>query len=125
MTLAKKQSKFLGGRRIDPKPITGKTKLVDLVDSTFVAYNAARLREACWLFSQKMLEPDVTVGVTLTGALASNVTQEATRPKSFWFRTSCVRSSATNRWPDQAPPFSRKASKRFTGMACPFIASLS
>src|ERR1043166_2382315 len=69
MTLAKKQSKFLGGRRIDPKPITGKTKLVDLVDSTFVAYNAARLREACCLFSQKMLEPDVTVGVTLTGAL--------------------------------------------------------
>jgi deoxyhypusine synthase len=67
--LAKKQSKFLRGRRIDPKPITGDTKLVDLVDNTFLAYNAARLREACWLFSQKMLEPDVTVGVTLTGAL--------------------------------------------------------
>ena len=67
--MAKKQSKFLRGRRIDPKPITSETKLVDLVDSTFVAYNAARLREACWLFTQKMLEPDVTVGVTLTGAL--------------------------------------------------------
>ncbi len=68
-TLAKKQSKFLRGRRIDPKPITSRTKLVELIDSTFVAYNAARLREACWLFTQKMLEPDVTVGVTLTGAL--------------------------------------------------------
>ena len=67
--MAKKQSKFLRGRRIDPTPINDSTKLVDLVDSTFVAYNAARLREACWLFSQKMLEPDVTVGVTLTGAL--------------------------------------------------------
>ena len=67
--MAKKQSKFLRGRRIDPTPINSSTKLVDLVDSTFVAYNAARLREACWLFSQKMLEPDVTVGVTLTGAL--------------------------------------------------------
>jgi deoxyhypusine synthase len=67
--LAKKQSKFLRGRRIDPKPITRSTKLTDLVDSTFVAYNAARLREACWLFTQKMLEPDVTIGVTLTGAL--------------------------------------------------------
>jgi deoxyhypusine synthase len=67
--LAKKQSKFLRGRRIDPKPIAPNTKLVDLIDSTFVAYNAARLREACWLFAQKMLEPDVTVGVTLTGAL--------------------------------------------------------
>jgi len=67
--LAKKQSKFLRGRRIDPTPINDSTQLVDLVDSAFVAYNAARLREACWLFSQKMLEPDVTVGVTLTGAL--------------------------------------------------------
>jgi len=67
--LARKQSKFLRGRLIDPAPITGDTKLVDLVDGAFLAYNAARLREACWLFSQKMLEPDVTVGVTLTGAL--------------------------------------------------------
>jgi deoxyhypusine synthase len=68
-TLAKKQSKFLRGRRIDPKPIVKNTRLVDLIDNTFIAYNAARLREACWLFTQKMLEPDVTVGVTLTGAL--------------------------------------------------------
>lgn len=67
--MAKKQSKFLRGRRIDPKPIAPNTKLVDLIDNTFIAYNAARLREACWLFTQKMLEPDVTVGVTLTGAL--------------------------------------------------------
>src|SRR3954470_3969688 len=67
--MAKQQSKFLKGRRIDPTPIDKSTKLTDLVDSTFVAYNAARLREACWLFTQKMLEPDVTVGVTLTGAL--------------------------------------------------------
>ena len=67
--MAKKQSKFLRGRRIDPKPITRTTKLVDLVDNAFVAYNAARLREACGLFAEKMLEPDVTVGVTLTGAL--------------------------------------------------------
>ena len=67
--MAKKQSKFLRGRRIDPKPIAPNIRLVDLIDNTFVAYNAARLREACWLFTEKMLEPDVTVGVTLTGAL--------------------------------------------------------
>ncbi len=67
--MARKLSKFLSGRRIDPAPITGDTKLVDLVDGAFLAYNAARLREACWLFTQKMLGPDVTVGVTLTGAL--------------------------------------------------------
>ena len=44
-------------------------RLADLVDESFMAYNAARLREACRLFSNKMLEDDVTIGVTLTGAL--------------------------------------------------------
>lgn len=64
-----KKSKFLKGRRIDPTPISAKTSVADLVDDTFLAYNAARLREACRLFTLKMLEPEVTVGVSLTGAL--------------------------------------------------------
>ena len=34
-----------------------------------MAYNAGRLREACHLFTQKMLDEDVTIGVSLTGAL--------------------------------------------------------
>jgi deoxyhypusine synthase len=67
--MAKKKSKFLGGRRIDPAPITSKISITDLVDESFLAYNAARLREACQLFTQKMLEPEVTIGVSLTGAL--------------------------------------------------------
>ncbi|MEJ7708868.1 MAG: deoxyhypusine synthase [Pyrinomonadaceae bacterium] len=67
--MAKKKSKFLGGRAIDPLPITGDVSLADLVDGAFLAYNAARLREACQLFTAKMLEPDVTVGVSITGAL--------------------------------------------------------
>lgn len=67
--MGKKQSKFLQGRPISPAPIRPHTKLVDLIDNAFLAYNAARLREACWLFTRKMLEPEVTVGVTLTGAL--------------------------------------------------------
>src|ERR671933_1823683 len=67
--MAKKKSKYLSGRRIDPRPITGCEALADLVDETFLAYNAARLREACQLFTQKMLEPDVTVGLSITGAL--------------------------------------------------------
>src|SRR5207245_7441923 len=67
--MAKKKSKFLQGRRIDPAPITSKTNLADLVDESFLAYNAARLRESCQLFTQKMLEPEVTVGLSLTGAL--------------------------------------------------------
>jgi deoxyhypusine synthase len=67
--MAKKKSRFLSGKRIDPTPIDKNTALADLVDESFMAYNAARIREACRLFTQKMLEPDVTVGVTLTGAL--------------------------------------------------------
>ena len=60
---------YLRGERIDPTPITGAMTVKALVDGTFQAYNAARLREACHLFTKKMLEPDVTVGLTITGAL--------------------------------------------------------
>src|SRR5712691_9981076 len=67
--MAKHRSKFLHGKRIDPAPITPKTTLADLVDEAFLAYNGARLREACQLFTKKMLEPEVTVGLSLTGAL--------------------------------------------------------
>jgi deoxyhypusine synthase len=61
--------RFLQGRRIDPRPITGTDCVGELIDNAFLAYNAARLREACRLFTEKMLAPDVTVGVSLTGAL--------------------------------------------------------
>jgi deoxyhypusine synthase len=63
------KSRFLRGQRIDPHRIDGKESIVDLIEGTFLAYNAARLREAAQLFTDKMLEPDVTVGLTLTGAL--------------------------------------------------------
>ncbi len=62
-------SDYLAATKINPIPIRNGTKITDLVDSVFEAYNAARLREACHLFVQKMLEPDVTVGVSLAGAL--------------------------------------------------------
>jgi deoxyhypusine synthase len=39
------------------------------VDETFLAYNGARLKEGCQLFVRKMLEPEVTVGMSLSGAL--------------------------------------------------------
>ena len=67
--MAHKRSKFLSGKKIDPAPIHSKTTVAELVDEAFLAYNGARLREACRLFTQKMLEPEVTVGVSLTGAL--------------------------------------------------------
>lgn len=62
-------SRFLRGGKIDPLRITGKENVADLIDGTFLAYNAARLREACQLFTKRMLDADVTVGMTLTGAL--------------------------------------------------------
>jgi deoxyhypusine synthase len=63
------RSKFLRGDRIEPRAITGSESAADLIDNAFLAYNAARLREACGLFTKKMLDADVTVGMTLTGAL--------------------------------------------------------
>jgi deoxyhypusine synthase len=65
----KHKSKFLRGKRIDPAPIAKEISAADLIDESFLAYNAARLREACQLFTRKMLEPEVTVGLSLTGAL--------------------------------------------------------
>jgi deoxyhypusine synthase len=67
--MAKRTSKFLQGRRIDPAPITANTTIAELVDESFRAYNGARLREACQLFAMKMLEPEVTIGMSITGAL--------------------------------------------------------
>ncbi|MEI6634288.1 MAG: deoxyhypusine synthase [Chlamydiota bacterium] len=63
------KSRYLSGKRIMPKGITGKEKLEDLMRETFLAYNSARLMEGCRLYAQKMLEPDVTVGMSLAGAL--------------------------------------------------------
>ena len=63
------KSRFLRGQRIDPRRIDGTETVVELIEGTFLAYNAARLREGAQLFTDKMLEPDVTVGLTLTGAL--------------------------------------------------------
>ncbi|MFN8666258.1 MAG: deoxyhypusine synthase [Gemmatimonadaceae bacterium] len=62
-------SRFLKGGRIDPRKINGKEKVVDLIDGTYLAYNGGRLREACQLFTEKMLDPSVTIGLTMTGAL--------------------------------------------------------
>jgi deoxyhypusine synthase len=60
---------FLKGKNIDPPPIQPGASLVDLIDDTFNAYNAARFREGCQLFSGRMLEDDVIVGVSLSGAM--------------------------------------------------------
>jgi deoxyhypusine synthase len=50
--MTKHKSKFLKGRRIDPAPIEKSMGVADLIDESFLAYNAARLREACQLYTQ-------------------------------------------------------------------------
>jgi deoxyhypusine synthase len=63
------KSRYLSGARIAPEPITGGMLAADLIDGALLSYNGGRLRDGCRLFSERMLEEDVTVGVTLTGAL--------------------------------------------------------
>ena len=69
--MAKKlpSASFLRGPRINPNAITGKETVAELIDNAFLAYNAGRLREACAIFTEKMLAPDVTIGMSLTGAM--------------------------------------------------------
>jgi len=66
--MAHKKS-FLSGQRIYPDPIRGGVTVDRLIDETFLAYNGGRLQKACRLFSEKMLQEDVTVGLSLSGAL--------------------------------------------------------
>jgi len=63
------KSRFLRGQEIVANPIPPDVPVTQLVDNFFQAYNAARLREGAQLFVQKMLEDDVTVGISLSGAL--------------------------------------------------------
>src|SRR6266550_3594154 len=58
------------------KPITfyrpkGSQEVRHLIDEGFQAFNAARLGEACRIFSEKMLSPEenTTIGLTIAGAM--------------------------------------------------------
>jgi deoxyhypusine synthase len=64
-----KRKEFLSGEIIAPQPLNERTSLADLIDRTFLSYNAGRLREGCQVFTYKMLKRDVTIGVSLSGAL--------------------------------------------------------
>ena len=63
------KEKYMAGKRILPKNITGKESASFLIDEVFLAYNSARLKEVCQLFARRMLEPDVTIGMSISGAL--------------------------------------------------------
>jgi deoxyhypusine synthase len=64
-------SHVLSGKPIRYYRPQGSAEVRRLVDEGFQAFNAARLSEACAIFSEKMLAPeaDTTIGLTVAGAL--------------------------------------------------------
>jgi deoxyhypusine synthase len=62
------KKEYLAGKRILPRPITRETDIVKLIDN-LDAYNGGRLRAACHLLRDKYSQKDVTVGLSLAGAL--------------------------------------------------------
>ncbi|MBF2085742.1 deoxyhypusine synthase [Thermoleptolyngbya sp. C42_A2020_037] len=56
-------------RQISPAPLSANIGITDLIDTYFTAYNSARLREACHLLSRDIMQPGVTVALSLSGAL--------------------------------------------------------
>ena len=54
-------------KRLMPKTSTGSVR--DIVDNVFLAYNGARLGEACRLYTDKFTAGNVTNGVSVAGAL--------------------------------------------------------
>lgn len=55
--------------RLNPDGIQENVSVADLIDQTFLAYNAGRMREGCQLVTRKMLPGNGLVGMSLTGAL--------------------------------------------------------
>ena len=62
------KSKYLSGKRVLPPPITKNTNITAVIDN-MDAYNGGRLRAACQLLREKYSSNDVTVGLSIAGAL--------------------------------------------------------
>ena len=62
------KSAYLCGKRILPEPISATTDIAQLIDG-MDAYNGGRLRAACHLLRDKYSPENVTVGLSLAGAL--------------------------------------------------------
>jgi deoxyhypusine synthase len=67
--MAPKSNPLLRGASIAPPQVRGDMTAADLIDHAFLAYNGRRLHDACRLFVEKMLAPDVVIGMSITGAL--------------------------------------------------------
>jgi deoxyhypusine synthase len=62
---------YLAGKPIRYYRPRGSPELTHLIDEGFQAFNAARLGEACRIFTDKMLQPehDTTIALTIAGAM--------------------------------------------------------
>jgi deoxyhypusine synthase len=67
----KSRTTFLGGKPIRYYRPKGSAAVRTLIDEGFQAFNAARLGEACRIFTDKMLSRrhDTTIGLTVAGAM--------------------------------------------------------
>src|SRR5271168_4396928 len=59
----------ISNKRIDPPPLGKSATVPEIINEVFLSYNAGRLREACQIYSTKMLADDTIVGLSLSGAL--------------------------------------------------------
>ena len=59
---------YLSGKRVLPKPITKDSSIASVIDN-LDAYNGGRLRAACQLMRDKYSPEDVTLGLSIAGAL--------------------------------------------------------
>ncbi len=64
-----KRAKYLSGKRIQPKPITKDYSVTDLIENAFNAYNSGRIKDAAQLIVKDYSKANVTVGMSLAGAL--------------------------------------------------------
>src|SRR5687767_9066815 len=67
----KSPKSFLSGKAIRYYRPTGAAAITRLIDDGFQAFNAARLGEACRIYTDKMLakESNTTIGLTMAGAM--------------------------------------------------------
>ncbi len=67
-THQKDRHDYLSGKRILPEPISDGSDIASVIDS-MDAYNGGRLRAACQLMRTKYSAEDVTIGLSIAGAL--------------------------------------------------------
>ena len=60
--------RYLSGKRVLPQPTTPQSTIESVIDN-MDAYNGGRLRAACQLMREKYSQDDVTIGVSIAGAL--------------------------------------------------------